>query len=141
MFYVYRKKGPIREFTDDHIREQLQSLSPEEGWKAMEPLSKLGRLLGELDIEVEVEEAIDLLEIPAGKINLQRLFYWHFCKAFYRPEMSLDEMNHINYDWYAPKNAHRQTQEEVESWCGDLGLKVKHLFTEEAGITVVAEKS
>lgn len=140
MFYVYRKKGPIREFTDDYIRERLQPLSPEEAWKAVEPLSRLGRTLGDLDIEIDIPEDIDLLEIPAGRINLQRLFYWHVFKAYYRPDMGLDEMNHLNFDWYAPRNAHRQTEAEVRVWCADVGLEVERERIEDAGITVVARK-
>ncbi|WP_416897831.1 MAG: class I SAM-dependent methyltransferase [Minwuia sp.] len=141
LFYVYRKKGPIREFTDDHIRDQLQPMSPDAAWDAVMPLSKLGRILGELDIEIDVPEAIDVLEIPAGKINLQRLFYWHVFKAFYRPDMTLDEMNHINYDWYAPRNAHRHSEAEVRDWCAGLGLTIEHEKIEEAGITVIARKA
>lgn len=141
MFYVYRRKGPIREFTDDYIRDKLQKMTPAEGWVAMEPLSKLGKALGDLDVELDVPERIDLLDIPAGKINLQRLFYWHVFKAFYRPEYTLDEMNHINFDWYAPKNAHRQSAEEVRAWCADLGLDIERERVEEAGITIVARRT
>lgn len=140
LFYVYRRKGPIREFTDDFIREKLQAMTPAEGWAAMEPLSKLGKALGDLDVEIEIPEAIDLLEIPAGHINLQRLFYWHVFKAFYRPEYTLDEMNHINFDWYAPKNAHRQSAAEVRAWCAELGLAIERERVEEAGITIVARR-
>lgn len=141
MFYVYRRKGPIREFTDDYVREKLQSMTPDQAWDAVMPLSKLGRALGELNIELDVPEAVDLLDIPAGRINLQRLFYWHVFKAFYRPEMSLDEMNHINFDWFAPKNAHRQSVEEVRAWCNELGLSIKLERAEEAGITIIAQKA
>lgn len=141
MFYVYRRKGPIREFTDDYIRDRMQRLTPEEGWRAMEPISKLGRLLGELDIEIDIPERIDLLGIDAGKINLQRFFYWHVLKCFYRPDYSLDEMNHINFDWYAPANAARQSPEEVRSWCAEAGLTVEREVVEDAGITIVARKA
>jgi SAM-dependent methyltransferase len=141
LFYVDRRKGPIREFTDDYIREKLQAMSPAEGWEAMEPLSKLGKALGELDIEVDVPEKIDLLDIPAGRINLQRLFYWHVFKAFYRKDYTLGEMNHINFDWYAPKNAHRQSAAEVRSWCSELGLAIERERVEDAGITVVARRT
>jgi SAM-dependent methyltransferase len=140
LFYVYRKKGPIREFTDDYIREKLQPMTAEQGWEALMPLSKLGRVLGDLDIEIDIPEAIDLLDIPAGRINLQRLFYWHVLKAFYRPEMSLEEMNHLNFDWYTPKNAHRQTVEEVRAWCAELSLVIEREKVEEAGITMIARK-
>ncbi|MBM3637037.1 MAG: class I SAM-dependent methyltransferase [Alphaproteobacteria bacterium] len=138
VFYVYRKKGPVREYTDDYIRDKLQRMTPEEGWKAMEPLSELGKILGDLNIEIDIKNKIDLLEIPVGKINLQRFFYWHVLKAFYRPEMTLDEMNHINFDWYAPKNARRHTVEDVRGWCKILNLEIEHEFAEEAGISVIA---
>jgi len=141
LFYVYRKKGPIREFTDDFIRGRLQAMTPEQGWEAMLPLSKLGKLLGELNIEIEVPEKIELLDIPAGRINVQRFVYWHVLKAFYRPEMSLEEMNHLNFDWYAPKNAHRQSSDEVRAWCAQLGLSIEHERVEDAGITMIARKA
>lgn len=140
LFYVYRKKGPIREFTDDFIRDKLQSMSPEQGWQAVLPLSRLGKVLGELDIEIDVPERIDLLDIPAGRISLQRFFYWHVFKAFYRPGMSIEELNHINFDWYAPKNAHRHDPQEVRCWCADLGLVIERERVEEAGITLIARK-
>ena len=140
LFYVYRKKGPIREFTDDYIRALLQEKSPEEAWKAVEPLTKLGVALGELGVEVEVPEDVDLLEIPAGRYDIQRLFYWHVAKAFHHPDLSFDELNHINYDWYAPANAHRQTPEEVRAWCTEAGLEIERERIEEAGITVIARR-
>lgn len=141
MFYVYKRKGPIREFTDDYIREKMQAMTPEEGWKAMEPITQFGKMLGELNIEIDIPERIELLGIDAGKVNLQRLFYWHILKCFYRPDYTLDEMNHINFDWYAPKNAFRQSPEEVREWCGEAGLNILHERVEEAGITIVARKS
>jgi SAM-dependent methyltransferase len=141
MFYVYRKKGPLREFTDDYIRDRLQTMRPDEAWQVMEPLTRLGIALGELNAEIEIPEAIDLLGIPAGRINVQRLFYWHVGKIFYRPDLTLDEMNHINYDWYAPANAHRQTPQQVRSWCDEAGLAVEREVVEEAGITVIARRT
>ncbi|KKJ77019.1 methyltransferase [Kiloniella litopenaei] len=140
MFYVYKTKGPVREFTDDYIRTQLQDMSMQEAWDAMMPLTELGNLLGELNIEIDIPREIDLLDLPSGRINLQRLFYWHVFKAFHHPDLSLEEMNHINYDWYAPANAYRQTPEEVRTWCQEAGLKVEHEVVEDAGITIIAEK-
>ena len=140
LFYVYRRKGPIREFTDDYIRERLAGMDPEAAWRVLLPLTKFGHMLDKLNIEIDVPKPIDLLEIPAGKINLQRFFYWHVFKAYSRPEMSLDEMNHVNFDWYAPRNAHRQSLEEVKAWCAAAGLAVERERVEEAGITIVARK-
>ena len=140
LFYVYRTKGPVREFTDDYIRERLQARTPEEAWEDLMPLTRLGEALGELAVEVDVPEAVDLLGIPAGKIDVQRLFYWYFCKAFYRPDFTLDEMNHLNYDWYAPRNAHRQTPEQVRAWCAEAGMEIEREHLQESGITIVARK-
>lgn len=75
LFYVYRRKGPLREFTDNYIRHRLHEMSPSDAWTALEGLTRLGIALGELDVEVEVPEPVDLLDIPAGRINIQRLFY------------------------------------------------------------------
>lgn len=140
LFYVYGRKGPIREFTDDYIRERLQTMTPDEAWEALMPLTRLGRALGELGVTVDVPEPIDLLEIPAGPIDLQRLLYWHVFKAYYRPEYDLEELNHINYDWYAPRNAHRQSVDEVRVWCRGAELEVERESVQKAGITIVARR-
>jgi arsenite methyltransferase len=141
LFYVYRRKGPIREFTDDFVRAKLQEMTPQAAWDAMMPLTKLGKLLGDMKIEIDVPERIDLLEIPAGKIDLQRLFYWHVFKAFHHERWTLDELNHINVDWYAPANAHRQTPEQVRSWCAEAGLEIEREHLQESGITIVAKRN
>ena len=140
MFYIYRKKGPIREFTDDYIREKLQTLSPEEGWEQLEGLTRFGIELGKLNLEIDVIEEIPLLDISAGKINLQRFFYWHIFKAFYDSNLSFEEMHHINFDWYAPKNAHRHTIEEVRKWCMANNLEILREKEELSGITCIAKK-
>lgn len=141
MFYVYRRKGPIREFTDDYIRDKLKGMPEEQAWKALEPLTRLGIALGELNVTVNVPEKIDLLDIPAGPIDVQRLFYWHVFKAFYHPNLTLDEANHINFDWYTPTNAHRQSLAELRSWCASDGLAIEREIEEPAGITIIARKT
>jgi arsenite methyltransferase len=140
LFYVYRRKGPVREFTDDLIRERLAAMSPDEAWDAIVPLTKLGRALGELKTVVDVPEDIDLLGIPAGPIDIQRLFYWHVVKAYYDKRLSLDELAHINFDWFAPRNAHRQSPEEVRLWCEEAALDIEREDVQEAGITIIARK-
>jgi arsenite methyltransferase len=107
LFYVYRRKGPIGEFTDDFVRARLAAMAPEAAWAALRPLTRLGATLGELAITLDVTEPVDLLGIPAGPIDLQRFFHWHVIKAFYRPDLGFEEMHRINFDWFAPTNAHR----------------------------------
>lgn len=140
LFYVYRKKSIIREFTDDSIRDQLASMTDEQAWEALKPLTKLGKVLGELNIDINIPEEVSVLGIPKGKMNLQRFFYWHICKAYYRDDYSLDEMNHVNFDWFRPLNCHRQTPDQVIQWCKEANLNIEHLDVQEAGISVVAVK-
>ena len=138
LFYVYARKGAAREFTDDYIRQYLQQMNDDEAWDSLYALTKLGKALGELNIEFEVPEDIPCLAIPRGKIDLQRFFYWYFLKTFYRPEFSLDEMNHINFDWFRPMNCHRHTPDEISSYCRRANLEIERMDVQEAGITVIA---
>lgn len=140
LFYVYAKKAVVREFTDDYVRAQLAPLSDQEAWTSLEPLTKLGVTLGKLGVEIDVPEDIPFLGIKAGKVDIQRFFYWNLCKLYYRPDWSFDEMNHVNFDWFRPLNCHRQTPGEVSQWCIEAGLAVERMDVQEAGITVVARK-
>lgn len=49
-------------------------------------------------------------------------------------------MSHINFDCFRPLNCHRQTSEEISSWCAEAGLEIEHMAIQEAGITVVARR-
>ena len=141
LFYVYRKKAVIREFTDDCIRDALKNMSDEQAWEALKPITQLGITLGELGQEISIESPIPLLGIESGKLDLQRFFYWNICKAYYRPEFSFDEMHHINFDWFRPLNCQRHSPEEIRQWCRESGLEIEHMDLQEAGITVVARKT
>ncbi len=140
LFYVYRKKGPIREYSDDFIRNHLRAMDDDHAWEELLPLTKLGKVLGDMNLKVNVPEEIPFLKIPEGPIDLQRLFYWYILKTFYRPEWSFEEMNHINFDWYRPTNCHRHTPDEIKKWCNDNKLKIINMDIQDSGITVVAQK-
>ncbi|MEZ6187182.1 MAG: methyltransferase domain-containing protein [Planctomycetota bacterium] len=140
-FYVYKQKAPCREFTDDHVRAQVADLPPEEAWAKLLPLTQLGRALGELGVEVEVPADVDVLGIPAGTHDVQRLFYYSVVKCFYNPELTLEELNHVNFDWFTPKNCHRHTPEEVRSWFAGSDFTLTWFRVEPSGITVVADRA
>lgn len=140
MFYVYRKKAVIREFTDDDIRNKLSNLTNEEAWNALRPLTQLGKVLGELHSVIHIDKDIDLLGIKAGDIDIQRFFYWYICKAYYSSDFTIEEMNHINFDWFRPLNCHRHTEEEICSWCKSEHMKIEQIKVENAGITTIARK-
>jgi arsenite methyltransferase len=140
LFYVYAKKAVIREFTDDYVRKQLLGLSNDQAWEALIPLTKLGQALGKLGVEIDVPEDVPILGIKKGRMDIQRFFYWNVCKAYYRPEFGIDEMNHMNFDWYRPLNCHRHDPDEVRAFCKAARLEIEHMDVQEAGITVVARK-
>ena len=140
MFYVYAKKSPMREYSDDYIREQLVPMNNDEAWDALKPLTKLGIALGKLDITIDVPEDIELLGIKKGPQNLQRLLYWHFCKMYYDPNLTMEEMNHINFDWFRPLNCIRSTPEEIQAYCREAGLHIDTMDVQEAGITILTTR-
>ena len=100
LFYVYRRKSPICEFADDYVRERIAGMTNEQAWVEMEGLTHLGRVLAEARLEVDIPVPIDVLGIPAGRIDAQRLLYWHFAKAFWNHDYTFDENVHVNFDWY-----------------------------------------
>jgi SAM-dependent methyltransferase len=138
LFYVYRRKGPIREFVDDLVREQVSGMPPADAWEALKPVTRLGQALAEMRASVVVPEDVPLLDIPRGTYDVQRLVYWHVAKMFWNPDMSFEENHHINFDWYHPAFAHRQTEQEVRAWCAELGLRIVHFDAQESGFTVRA---
>jgi len=140
LFYVYRKKGAIREFSDDYIRSTISCLDPQEGWNRLRSLTELGKSLAELHADVEVREDIPYLGIKAGRHDVQRLIYWHFAKLFWNEDLSFEENHHVNFDWYHPRYAHRHTEEEVRNWCDSAGLTIRRFDAQESGFTVRAVK-
>lgn len=139
-FYVYRKKAPVREFTDDHVRAAIATMSNDEAWEAMRPLTKLARDLTALHATIEVDD-IPVLGIKAGTYDVQRFIYWNFAKLFWNEAYPFEANLHVNFDWYRPHYANRQTADEVRAWCAEAGLRIDRLHEEESGFTVIASKT
>lgn len=139
-FYVYRKKGPIREFTDDYLRQQLAPLSDEQAWQVLRSLTRLAQALAESGGEVQVEEDIPLLGIRAGRQPVQRFIYWHFAKLYWNPAISFEENVHVNFDWYRPRYAYRHTAEELRHWLAEAGLHITWFHEQESGFSIRACK-
>ncbi len=140
-FYVYRRKGPVREFTDDYIREQIAALSDTEALEDMRSLTRLAQVLANLRTTVELTEDVPLLGIKAGSQDVQRLIYWNFAKLYWNENLSFEDNVHVNFDWYRPRYAHRQTAEEVRAWCCEAGLAIQWFHEQESGFSVRAVKA
>jgi arsenite methyltransferase len=139
-FYVYKKKAPLREFADDYVRAELSALSNEEAWEAMRALTELGKSLAGLKQTLTLSRDVEVLGLRQGSSDLQRFFYNNIAKVFWNETMSFEENVHVNFDWYRPAYAHRQTPEEVSAWCGEAKLEIQRLEVDDSGITVIATK-
>ena len=123
-FLIYRRLGPIREFTDDHIRAFLSKLAPAEAWRALEPLTKLGRALHAANARIDIPEDVPYLDLPAGTYDLHALVYDHILKAYWNPDLDFETNQHNTFDWYHPQFAFHHTEEEIRRWCEADGLEI-----------------
>jgi SAM-dependent methyltransferase len=122
-FYVYKKMGAARQFCDAYIRERFTKLSPEECYAACVSLTELGRELSRLGAKVTLEKPIEVLGIPSGTHDVQRLIYYGFLKCFWNEAFDFETNNMVNFDWYHPHDAWQHTADEVEGWLRELGAE------------------
>ncbi len=133
--YVYRQKAPVREFTDDHVRDAIAGLPYEEAMEVSRRIAAVGRELAGLRAEITVPE-IAQLGIEAGTYDVQRFVYHFFMKCFWSDELDAEANAAINYDWYHPQDCSRHTLPEVLDWYAAAGLDVVHHHVDPYGITV-----
>jgi len=139
--HVYKKMGPMREFTDDFIRNYSSKLTPEQCYKFCQPFTKLGKSLDEMKVEIKVPEDIPLLGIKKGPYPLQRFIYYAMFQCFWNPNLSFKDNNLVNFDWFNPEFAWRHTPEEVKGWFRKAGLrKIKRFITNPSGVSMMATK-
>ena len=122
LFYVYKRKPPVREFMDIFLRFFTTRVPV--GWCLN--FSKFTCWLGKV----------------LTRINqpFQRWVYRNIIKCFWNEEFNYDNNLRVNFDWYSPKIAHRHTMDEVLGWVWDLGLIVEWIEEGESGISIRAEK-
>lgn len=135
-FYVYRKKGPAREFTDDYIRKTMHKMSIEEKWNLANRITKLGKALSELETYIDIPIGIPELGIKKGKTHIHRFIYWNFLKCFWNDELLLGENRLVNFDWFAPEHAYRFTEENIRDWCEKNHIDIVWFNIEESGYSV-----
>jgi SAM-dependent methyltransferase len=133
-FYVYRRKAPLREFSDDYVRGAIRSMSPTDAWAEMERLTLLGKALSDLKVQIDVP-AVPTLGIEAGRHDVQRLLYYTVVKCYWRDGWSLEENTHVNFDWFYPQYAWRHTPAEVRAWLAEAHLVEKAFVEIPAGLS------
>lgn len=133
--YIYRKKGPIREFCDDYIRDYTTKMQPDECRRFSESITKLGKSLSGQKYEIIIPDDIPMLEIKAGTYDLQRFIYWNIFKCFWNNDFDFETNVMVNFDWYHPQYAWRHTPEEVRQWFEDMNLDILNFDVIESGIS------
>jgi SAM-dependent methyltransferase len=139
-FYVYRKKGPIREFCDDYLRKTTTRMNIQKCREFSIAMTELGKSLHKLHAKIRIPKDIPFLDIKAGSYNLQRFIYWNVLKCFWNDEFDFDTNVTINFDWYHPEDAFRYDAAEVRQWCALNKLRILRLNVVEAGISILAQK-
>jgi len=127
IFYIYKIKAPLREFSDDYIRKCISHLSPDEAFEQMKALTKLAESLSKQDIKITIPEDVPLLGFEKGEYNLQRFIYQNIFKLFWKDSMGFYESNMENFDWYYPVYSWRHTEQEIKDWCREFNLEPKEI--------------
>ena len=138
--YVYNKKAPVREFTDDHIRETTVNMSFDDCMKFSKDMAILGKSLSKLNKKITIPKDIPVLGIKSGTYDVQRFIYWNFLKCFWDPSDNFERSVGVNFDWYSPKFAFRHTAVEVKKWYKESKLKIIYFNEIESGINVTGQK-
>jgi ubiquinone/menaquinone biosynthesis C-methylase UbiE/uncharacterized protein YbaR (Trm112 family) len=138
--YVYRKKGPLREFADNHIRKSTINMTEKQCMEFSKNMALLGKSLSQLKKKITIKEDIPLLKIKAGTYDVQRFLYWNFLKCWWSPDVPFEQSVATNFDWYYPKFAYRHSEKEVKKWFKDLKLKISHFNEIESGFSINAIK-
>ena len=138
--YVYNKKAPNREFSDDHIRKTTVEMSFNDCMKFSKDMALLGKSLSKLKKKIIIPNDIPLLGIKSGKYDIQRFIYWHFLKCFWDESDNFERSVGVNFDWYSPKFAFRHTPKEVKIWFKESNLKITNFKEIESGISVTGQK-
>ena len=135
IFYIYKVKTPLREFSDDYIRNLVSKMSPDEAFEANKSITKLAESLHNQKINITIPEDIPLLGFKKGEYDLQRFIYQNIFKLFWKESMGFYESNMENFDWYYPKYSWRHTETEIREWCSEFNLSPKLIKENYSGFT------
>lgn len=138
--YVYKIKGPIREFADTLIRESTVNMTEKKCVEFSKDMAVLGKSLSKIKKTVTIPRDIPILQIKAGTYDIQRFIYWNFLKCWWSKDVPFDQSVATNFDWYFPEYAYRHSPEEVKKWFKGSKLKITFFNEVESGINVTGKK-
>jgi len=138
--YVYKIKGPMREFADNFIRESTVKMTEKQCIEFSKDMTMLGKNLSKIKKTVTIPRDIPVLQIKSGTYDVQRFIYWNFLKCWWSNDVPFEQSVATNFDWYYPEYAYRHSAKEVKKWFKDSGLKITHFNEIESGINVTGKR-
>ena len=138
--YVYKIKGPMREFADTFIRKSTVKMTEQQCIEFSKDMALLGKNLSKIKKTITVPRDIPVLQIKAGTYDVQRFIYWNFLKCWWSNDVPFEQSIATNFDWYFPEYAYRHDQKEVKKWFKDSKLRIVHFNEIESGINVTGKK-
>ena len=138
--YVYKIKGPMREFADNFIRESTVKMTEKQCIEFSKEMATLGKNLSKIKKTVTIPRDIPVLQIKAGTYDIQRFIYWNFLKCWWSGNVPFEQSIATNFDWYYPEYAYRHSTKEVKKWFKDYKIKITHFNEIESGINVTGKK-
>ena len=139
--YVYKIKGPLREFADDFIRQTTVKMTEKQCMEFSKDMAELGKNLSRINKKITIPKDIPLLQIKAGTYDIQRFIYWNFLKCWWSKDVPFEQSVATNYDWYFPEYAYRHTPKEVKKWFKDSKIKITHFDEIESGLSINGKKN
>lgn len=130
LLVMFMQKALPKELLYDYFRVHTKILTNEQLWEISKQLTRLGKRLSELNIEIDVPD-IPLLGIKGGEQDIQRFIYWNFLKCYWNKEQGEENSNMINFDWYSPSNAKRYSEKEFKSLIFQNKLNIEFFHKEE----------
>ena len=140
LLYVYRIKGPLREFADDYLRAMLTQAPLEQCLDFSERMTRFGHALSQLQATVAIADDIPELGIKRGVYDIQRLVYDHVVKCFWNKDYDFITNTMINFDWYRPQHAFRYSEADIRAWSTAAGLAILHIDVSPSGISTIMQK-
>ncbi len=138
--YVYKIKGPLREFADTFIRRTTINMSEKECAEFSRDMAVLGRSLSKIGKKITIPRDIPVLQIKKGTYDIQRFIYWNFLKCWWSGDVPFEQSVATNFDWYFPEYAYRHMPDEVRGWFRDRRLRIIHFDEIESGVSVSGRK-
>lgn len=135
--HVYKKMGPLREFTDDFIRSYSTGLDFKKCYRFCEDFTKFGQALSAAKVKIKIPADIPILQVKKGEYDLQRFIYYNLFQCFWNENLSFKENNLVNLDWFHPACASRHTKQEIIGWFKEAKLgQIKSFQANESGVSV-----